>query len=862
MQKTKEMVTDEVTTRTRKRETFTRDEAEKASLIYFNGDELAANVWVSKYALKDSDGNLYEKDPSMMHKRIASEISRIERKYKNPLDEDYLFSLLDKFKYIIPQGSPMSGIGNNFQTVSLSNCFVIGVNGHSDSYGAIMKIDQEQVQLMKRRGGVGHDLSSIRPAGSVVNNSALTSTGIVPFMERYSNSTREVAQDGRRGALMLSCSVRHPESEAFVDAKLDSTKVTGANISLKIHDDFMKAVKLGKSYVQQYPIYSDSPSVKKVIDPKILWDKVIHNAWKSAEPGVLYWDQILRESFADRYADIGYETISTNPCGEIPLCPDDSCRLLAINLYSYVVNPFTKDAYFDFVLFKEHAQVALRMMDDIIDLEIEKIDRIIEKIKSDPEDEEIKRTELELWKRIQKKCKEGRRTGVGITAEGDMLAALGLRYGTKKATEFAVEVARTYAIEVFRSSNILAKERGAFAIWESSREKGHPFLERIKEYDEALYNDLMKYGRRNIALLTIAPTGTVSLMTQTTSGIEPAFMVSYKRRKKINPNDKNSKSDFIDSVGDHWSEYHVFHHGFKKWIEIEGYKYIPANESGDIERLSDRTIQFLIEKSPYHKAMANDVDWVEKVKMQGKIQQWVDHSISVTVNLPEHVTEDLVNQVYMTAWEEGCKGCTIYRDGSRSGVLVSKEDKQKEELFKDSSAPKRPAELECSVTTFMNKGEKWIGFIGLLNGKPYEIFTGLHENFPIPTYVENAHIVRTKKDSVSSYDVVYLDKLGKKIVIPSLNHAFDVQYYDMAKTISAVLRHGMPLPYVIDLLDSLNLDGDLITTWKAGVKRMLKKFVKDGTSVSGKTCKTCGSESLVYTEGCLTCKNCGDSKCS
>jgi ribonucleoside-diphosphate reductase alpha chain len=841
--------------------TYTREEAEAASLEYFNGDDLAATVWVNKYALKDSNGTIYEKTPEMMHRRIASELARIEEKYPNPLSEEHIFSLLDKFKYIIPQGSPMTGIGNDYQTVSLSNCFVIGVDGAADSYGAIMKLDQEQVQLMKRRGGVGHDVSDIRPAGTEVKNSALTSTGIVPFMERYSNSTREVAQGGRRGALMLSCSIRHPEAEAFIDAKLDSTKVTGANISVKIHDDFMEAVRDGKSYIQQYPIWSDAPKTTKEINPTSLWGKIIHNAWKSAEPGILYWDQIIRESFADCYSDLGYRTVSTNPCGEIPLCPDDSCRLLAINLFSYVVNPFTKEAYFDFTLFKEHAQIALRLMDDIIDLEIEKIDKIIEKINNDPEAVEVKRTELELWTRIKKKCKEGRRTGVGITAEGDMLAALGLRYGTPAATDFAVEVARTYALEVFRSSNILANERGAFSIWDAAREEGHPFLERIKQYDPELYNNLITTGRRNIALLTIAPTGTVSLMSQTTSGIEPAFMVSYKRRKKINPNDKNSKSDFIDSVGDHWEEYFVFHHGFKKWIEIEGYKFIPKGESSSIEKLSDDTIQMLIEKSPYHKAMANDVDWVEKVRMQGKIQQWVDHSISVTVNLPEHVTEELVNQVYTTAWEEGCKGCTIYRDGSRSGVLVSKDEKKKQELFKDSQAPKRPAELECSVTTFMNSGERWVGFIGLLNGKPYEVFTGQHENFPIPTYVDSAKIVRTKKVGKSSYDVVYTDKMGEQIRIPNLNHAFDSQYHDMAKTISAVLRHGMPLPYVLELLDSLNLDGDLITTWKAGVKRMIKKFVKDGTTVSGKTCKACGSDALVYTEGCLTCKNCGDSKC-
>ena len=841
---------------------FTREEAYTSSLSYFKGDSLAADVWINKYALKDSDGNIYESNPDMMHERIASEISRIENKYPNPLSKEFIFSLLKDFKYIIPQGSPMAGIGNNFQTVSLSNCFVIGIDGPSDSYGSILKIDQEQVQLMKRRGGVGHDVSNIRPAGSKVNNSALTSTGIVPFMERYSNSTREVAQDGRRGALMISCSIRHPESESFIDAKLDSTKITGANISIKVHDDFMKSLKSGKPYIQKYPIDSDSPTYTKEIDPKKLWEKIIHNAWKSAEPGVLFWDKIISESLADCYSDLGYNTVSTNPCGEIPLCIYDSCRLLAINLLSYVKDPFTKHASFDFELFKEHSRIALRMMDDIIDLEIEKIDSIIAKIKSDPESESVKRIELELWENIQKKCKEGRRTGVGITAEGDMLAALGFRYGTTEATDFSEIIHQIYAVEVLRSSNTLAKERGTFSIWDPTREENNPFLNRIKQVDFDLYSELMKTGRRNIALLTIAPTGSVSILTQTTSGVEPAFMVSYRRRKKINPNDKSSKIDFIDQVGDCWEEYNVFHHGFKKWIEVTGHKYIPENEINlPIEKLSNDTINSLIEKSPYYKAMANDVDWVEKVRMQGKIQKWIDHSISVTVNLPNEVTEELVNQVYTVAWEEGCKGCTIYRDGSRSGVLVSKEETKKEEPFTDSQAPKRPTELDCSVTTFMNRGERWVGFIGLLNGKPYEIFTGLHDNFPIPTYVEKAKIVRTKKDGKSSYDVVYTDKLGESIKIPNLNHAFDAQYYDMAKTISAILRHGMPLPYVIELLDSLNLDGDLITTWKAGVKRMLKKFVKDGTSISGKTCKNCGSDSLVYSEGCLTCKNCGNSKC-
>lgn len=841
---------------------FTREEAEQASLKYFNGDDLAAKVWVNKYALKDSEGNIYELDPSMMHRRIASEIARIESKYKNPLSEDYIFSLLDKFKFIVPQGSPMSGIGNDFQTVSLSNCFVIGTNGESDSYGSIMKIDQEQVQLMKRRGGVGHDISSIRPAGTAVNNSALSSTGIVPFMERYSNSTREVAQDGRRGALMISCSITHPEAEAFIDAKIDTTKITGANVSLRITDSFMKAVKANSTYIQQYPVKSSAPKVKREVLAKPIWDKIIQNAWKSAEPGVLFWDKIISESLADCYADLGYETVSTNPCGEIPLCVDDSCRLIAINLYSYVKDPFTDKATFDYPLFKEHAQAALRMMDDIIDLEIEKIDKILEKIKNDPESDDVKRVEYDLWKRIQHKCKEGRRTGVGITAEGDMLAALGYRYGTPEATDFAEVIARTYAIEVLRSSNILAQERGAFEIWDSKRELNNPFLLRIKEYDSDLYVLLMKHGRRNIALLTIAPTGTVSLMTQTSSGKEPVFLVSYKRRKKVNPNDKGARVDFVDQVGDSWEEYHVFHHGFKKWIEVEGYKYIQDYDANNLEKLPDSMINMLIEKSPYYKAMANDVNWVEKVRMQGKIQQWVDHSISVTVNLPENVNVDLVNNVYITAWENGCKGCTIYRDGSRSGVLISKEEKQAETFFNEVHAPKRPDSLDCSVTFFTNKGERWIGFLGLLNGKPYEIFTGKLDNFPLPAYVENAKILKIKKDGESSYDVVYMDKLNNEIHIPNLNHAFDREYYDMAKTFSAILRHGMPLPYVIQLIDSLNLDGDLITTWKAGVKRMLKKFIKEGTAVSGKTCKECGSESLEYTEGCLTCKNCGSSKCS
>lgn len=847
---------------------YDREDIMKSTLEYFNGDELAAQVWINKYALKDSDDNIYEKNPKMMHDRLANEIYRIEKKYKNPMSLDLIKSLIYDFKYIVPQGGPMTGIGNDFQIVSLSNCFVIGNTGESDSYGGVMKVDEEQVQLMKRRGGVGHDLSHIRPKGSAVKNSALTSTGVVPFMERYSNSTREVAQDGRRGALMLSLSSSHMDAESFIDAKMDGTKVTGANISIKAHDDFMNAVVNNKKYTQQYPIDTDTPKVTKEVDANKIWNKIIHNAWKSAEPGVLYWDKIISESFADRYADLGYKTVSTNPCGEIPLCPDDSCRLLAINLYSYVDNPYTNKAKFNFDKFKTHAQYALRMMDNIIDLEIEKIDKILEKIESDPEDMAIKRTEYDLWKRIQKKCEEGRRTGVGITAEGDMLAALNLRYGTKEATKFATKVHKIYAIEVFRSSNILAKERGAFGIWDSKREEGHPMLERIKKEDPELYKDLMKYGRRNIALLTIAPTGSVSILTQTTSGIEPAFMVAYKRRRKINPNDKDGRSDFVDEVGDHWEEYNVFHHGFERWIKITGHQYLSNEERLiPLKDLNDKTIDMLIEKSPYYKAMANDVDWVEKVRMQGKIQEWVDHSISVTVNLPEHVTEELVNDVYITAWKNGCKGCTVYRDGSRSGVLISKEEKEKEELFKEVNAPKRPKKLPCNVMNFMNKGEKWIGFLGLLDNKPYEIFTGALENFPIPSYVTEGFIEkkRVKSDSkgkgTSTYSFIYEDKTGNEITIPSLNHAFDKNYYDLAKTFSAILRHGMPLPYVIELIDSLNLDGDLITTWKAGVKRMLKKYISDDVQVSGKTCPECGSDALEYKEGCLTCRNCSHSKC-
>ena len=833
---------------------YTRNEVLASSLEYFNGDELAANVWINKYALKDSHGNVYELNPSFMHKRLASEISRIESKYANPqFDQDSLFDLFDRFKYIIPQGSPMAGIGNTMQYVSLSNCFVIGTSGNSDSYGAILKIDQEQVQLMKRRGGVGHDLSNIRPASSPVENTALTSTGIVPFMERYSNSTREVAQDGRRGALMLSVSMKHPDVEAFIDAKLDGTKVTGANVSVRIPDDFMAALTSSSQYTQQYPIDSVTPSVTKIIDPKTIWKKIIHNAWKSAEPGVLFWDKIINESLPDRYSDLGYKTLSTNPCGEIPLCADDSCRLIAVNLFSYVTNPFTSDAKFDWDLFTKHARLTARIMDDIIDLEVEMINRIISKIDSDPESDEVKRVEKNLWERIKKKCQDGRRTGIGITAEGDMIAALGLQYGTKKATEFAVEVHKRYALAVYRESCELAKERGAFAIWDHSREKGAPMLERIKREDPILYDDLSKYGRRNIALLTIAPTGSVSIMTQTSSGIECAFQVAYKRRRKVNANDKDSRVDFIDNIGDAWEEYFVFHHHFESWLRINGY------DVDEVKKMKDSDFNKVVEKSPYFKAMANDVDWVEKVVMQGKIQEWIDHSISVTVNLPESVTEDLVNDVYVTAWKSGCKGCTIYRDGSRSGVLITK-DKEKL-LFSDHHAPKRPKSLDCTVSQFNNNKERWIGFIGLYENRPYEIFTGKLEDFPVPSYVDSGKINKIVSEEGNNYHFTYYDKTGNEITLPNLNHAFDDTFYDMAKTISAILRHGMPLPYVIELVDSLHLDGDLINTWKSGIKRLIKKFIKDGTEVEGKKCLKCSSTALEYKEGCLMCRDCGESKC-
>jgi ribonucleoside-diphosphate reductase alpha chain len=836
---------------------YTREEAMKACLEYFDGNEMQAVVFLNKYALKDSDGNIYECTPDQMHKRLAKELARIEAKHPNPrFDEQGAFDLMSRFRYIVPQGSPMAGIGNDLQYVSLSNCFVIGNDGPSDSYGAIMKTDQEQIQLMKRRGGVGHDLSSIRPKGSPVENSALTSTGVVPFMERFSNSTREVAQDGRRGALMLTISCDHPDVEAFIDAKMDSTKVTGANVSVRISDRFMKAIANGDTeYELRFPTVGE-PVYTRTVDPQVLWKKIIHNAWKSAEPGVLFWDTVIRESLPDCYAKKGFASVSVNPCGEIILCPDDSCRLTAINLYSYVKDPFTKKAEFDFDLFRNHTALAMRFMDNIIDLEIEKVERIISKIERDPESQETKQTELNLWKRIADKCRDGRRTGLGITAEGDMLAAMGLTYGTKKATNFAEQVQRELCLAAYRESSVMAKERGAFKHFNFESERNNPFMKRLIEADPKLGESLKEFGRRNIAILTIAPTGSVSIMTDTTSGIEPVFSVSYRRRRKVNPNDKDVKITFVDQVGDSWEEYPVFHKHFETWLKANG-KDVPMIKA----MADDQEIAMLVAESPYHKATSNDVDWVEKVAMQGKMQKWVDHSISVTVNLPNEVTEELVAQVYMNAWKAGCKGCTVYRDGSRSGVLITNEEKKQKELFGDTAAPKRPKSLECVVTRFTNQGAKWIGFMGLFDGRPYELFTGDVEDFPIPSYVENGHIVKEKKGDKSAYHFVYLDKSGTEIKMPNLNHAFDDSYYDLAKTFSALLRHGMPLPYMVELIDGLNLDGDLINTWKAGVRRMLKKYIKDGTTVSGKTCKDCGSASLEYKEGCMTCSSCGSSKC-
>ena len=843
---------------TKKPAVYNQEEAFAATLKYFNGDDLAARVWVNKYALKDSFGKLYELTPDDMHKRIASEIARVEQKYPNPITEDEIFALIKNFKYIIPQGSPMTGIGNPFQIASLSNCFVIGNSGDSDSYGGIMKIDQEQVQLMKRRGGVGHDLSHIRPKGSPVKNSALTSTGIVPFMERFSNSTREVAQDGRRGALMLSVSIKHPDAEDFIDAKLEQGKVTGANVSVRINDEFMRAVEADTKFQQQYPIKSSSPVFTKEIEANTLWKKIVHNAWKSAEPGILFWDTIIKESLPDCYADLGYETVSTNPCGEIPLCPYDSCRLLAINLLSYVENPFTKEAAFNWDLFKKHIAIAQRIMDDIIDLELEKIDVILLKIDEDPEDAEVKRTEKNLWLNIRKKAEEGRRTGVGITAEGDMLAALGLRYGSKEGSAFSVEVHKQLAIEAYRSSVEMAKERGAFEIYDAEREKKNPFMLRLKEADAQLYYDMTTYGRRNIALLTIAPTGTTSLMAQTTSGVEPVFMPVYKRRRKVNPNDKDARVDFVDEIGDSWEEYIVFHHQFKKWMEINGFdtNYVYSHEE----------LEALIEKSPYYKATSNDVDYLEKVRMQGAIQKWVDHSISVTINLPNHVSEELVGELYMEAWKVGCKGVTVYRDGSRSGVLMAIDDKKEEAVAETDVvfSTTRPTVLEADVVRFQNKKDKWIAFIGLIDEQPYEIFTGLSDDddgILIPRWVNKGVIIKNREaDGSSRYDFQFENQRGYKTTIEGLSHKFNPEYWNYAKLISSTLRHGMPIEKVVDLISSLQLD-EAINTWKNGVARALKRYVPDGTEVHKQKCSNCSSTNLHYQEGCLTCSDCGSSKC-
>lgn len=837
----------------------TYDEAFEESKKYFNGDELAAKVWVNKYAVKDSFGNIYEKSPEDMHWRIANEISRIEAKYKNGLTSQQIFDLLDHFKYIIPQGSPMTGIGNNYQVASLSNCFVIGLDGTADSYGAIIRIDEEQVQLMKRRGGVGHDLSHIRPKGSPVKNSALTSTGLVPFMERYSNSTREVAQDGRRGALMLSVSIKHPDSESFIDAKMTEGKVTGANVSVKLDDDFMNAAVKGEKYMQQYPIDSTNPTSKKEIDAASLWKKIVHNAWKSAEPGVLFWDTIIRESVPDCYADLGYKTVSTNPCGEIPLCPYDSCRLLAINLYSYVVNPFTKDAYFDYDLFVKHVAIAQRMMDDIIDLELEKIEKIMEKIDSDPENDEVKFSEKHLWEKIYKKTSLGRRTGVGITAEGDMIAAMGLRYGTEEATEFSENVHKNLAIEAYRSSVNLAKERGAFEIYDKEREINNPFINRLKEADINLYTEMVKYGRRNIACLTIAPTGTTSLMSQTTSGIEPVFMPVYKRRRKVNPNDAEVHVDFVDESGDAFEEYIVYHHKFITWMEINGYD--------TQKKYSQEEIDDLVAKSPYYKATSNDVDWLMKVKMQGRIQKWVDHSISVTINLPNNVDENLVNRLYVEAWRSGCKGCTVYRDGSRAGVLIStKSNKKETPICKEPEVIEiRPKELEADVVRFQNNKEKWVAFVGLLEGRPYEIFTGLQddeEGISLPKSVTSGKIIKNiDEEGNKRYDFQFENKRGYKTTIEGLSEKFNKEYWNYAKLISGVLRYRMPIDRVIKIVDSLQLDSENINTWKVGVERALKKYVIDGTKAEGQKCPNCGNETLIYQEGCLICKTCGTSRC-
>ena len=847
---------------------YTYDEAFQSSLEYFKGDELAARVWVNKYALKDSFGNIYEENPEDMHMRLASEIARIENNYPNPLSVEKLMELFRDFKYIVPQGSPMSGIGNNYQIGSLSNCFVIGMEGNADSYGGVMKIDEEQVQLMKRRGGVGHDLSHIRPKGSPVKNSALTSTGLVPFMERYSNSTREVAQDGRRGALMLSVSIKHPDSESFIDAKMTEGKVTGANVSVRMTDDFMQAAIDGRPYTQQYPIDGENPMVTKEVDAQAIWKKIVHNAWKSAEPGVLFWDTIIRESIPDCYADLGFRTISTNPCGEIPLCPYDSCRLLAINLYSYVVNPFTPNAYFDFDLFREHVQLAQRIMDDIIDIEMEKIDRILDKIHSDPESDEIKRTEVQLWEKIRAKTLKGRRTGVGTTAEGDMIAAMGLRYGTEEATTFSESVHKALALAAYRSSVDMARERGAFEIYNTQREEKNPFINRLREADPQLYEDMARWGRRNIACLTIAPTGTTSLMTQTTSGIEPVFMPVYRRRRKVNPNDTDVRVDYIDESGDAFEEYLVYHHKFVTWMQMNGYEVRNNYTQSEIDEI--------ISRSPYYKATSNDIDWIQKVRMQGRVQKWVDHSISVTINLPADVTEELVGDLYVEAWRCGCKGCTVYREGSRSGVLIAVQKEAKKEKEKETAATAaaqpsapgdmvRPTELEADVVRFQNNREKWIAFIGLKDGKPYEIFTGLaddEDGILIPKNITKGKIIKAyDENGTKHYDFQFRNKRGYKTTIEGLSEKFNPEYWNYAKLISGVLRYGMPIEQVLKLVGSLQLNSENINTWKNGVERALKKYMPNGASASGQKCPKCGQETLVYQEGCLICTSCGTSKC-
>ena len=852
--------------------TYNYQQAYEASLKYFDGDELAARVWATKYALKDSFGNLYELTPDDMHRRIAREIARIENKYPNPLTEDRLFELMSHFRYIVPQGSPMAGIGNNFQVGSLSNCFVVGLDGEPDSYGGILKIDEEQVQLMKRRGGVGHDLSHIRPKGSPVKNSALTSTGLVPFMVRYSNSTREVAQDGRRGALMLTVSIKHPDAESFIDAKMEEGKVTGANVSVRIDDAFMQAAVDGKPYKQQYPVDSDKPVYEKETDAARLWAKIVHNAWRSAEPGILFWDTITRESVPDCYADLGFKTISTNPCGEIPLCPYDSCRLIAINLYSYVKNPFTPQASFDYELFAEHVACAQRMMDDIIDLEMEKIEKILDKIKSDPETPEVKTTETNLWNKSHTKTHNRRRTGVGTTGEGDMIAAMGLRYGTPEATEFSVSVHRALALAAYGSSVQMAKERGAFEIYDAKREENNPYINRLREADPKLYDEMVKYGRRNIACLTIAPTGTTSLLTQTTSGIEPVFMPVYKRRRKVNPSDKDVHVDLVDENGDSFEEFIVYHHKLVTWMNINN---IPVRRDYTQEELNA-----IVEKSPYFKATANDVDWVNKVRMQGEVQKWVDHSISVTINLPNDISEEMVGKLYVEAWRSGCKGCTVYRDGSRTGVLVAlsdndkKKEKEKENGTNERQAEryiaeeehilKRPVELEADVVRFQNKKEKWIAFIGLIDGRPYEIFTGIaddDEGIFCPKSVTKGKIIKAVgEDGVKRYDFQFINKRGFKTTIEGLSEKFNPEFWNYAKLISGVLRYGMPIPQVLKLVSSLELDSKSINTWKMGVERALKRYIHNGESAAEK-CPNCGQNTLVYQEGCLICTNCGTSRC-